>query len=410
MATIPSIAMIPSGYNVNKVYSVLPTDGSGHLDNFARTSTATRVNPSGLIETMATGVPRLDYSDGTCPSLLLEPASTNELQYSHDFTSSTWTKSNVSIPTVSSIISPDGTANAYDVLNSSAGACVIYDNEIGVSTSDSTFSVFVKYKDLQYISLRIDGSGDNALFDIINGTIIGSDADVTPIIKDYSNGWFRCSITHTNLLVVGNAVIQFNETGVLNSNAMTVIGGGYYLWGAQYEVLSYATSLIPTAGTIISRTQDSASKSGISSLINSTQGVFYAEISALVNTDINNRTISLSENAANRVELILSKNGLIQGRFDNASNDITLSKSGLNVSDKNKIALLWKSGKCALWVNGIKEQENLTFNTFALNSLPNIYFNSSFLGGSSYFYGNVKDLRVYNTALTDAELTTLTTL
>ena len=48
MATTPSIAMIPSGYKDEKVYSVLPTNGDGDF-TFARTSTATRVNSNGLV-------------------------------------------------------------------------------------------------------------------------------------------------------------------------------------------------------------------------------------------------------------------------------------------------------------------------------------------------------------------------
>ena len=62
MATTPSIAMIPSGYKDEKVYSVLPTNGDGDF-TFARTSTATRVNNNGLIEEVASNVPRLDYSE-----------------------------------------------------------------------------------------------------------------------------------------------------------------------------------------------------------------------------------------------------------------------------------------------------------------------------------------------------------
>ena len=75
MAT-PSIAMIPSGYKATKVYSVLPTNGDGDF-TFDRNNAGTRVNKDGLIEQVATDVPRLDYSDGSCPSLLLEPASVN---------------------------------------------------------------------------------------------------------------------------------------------------------------------------------------------------------------------------------------------------------------------------------------------------------------------------------------------
>ena len=74
---IPSLAMIPSGYKDGKVYSVLPSNGDGDF-TFSRGSSATRVNQDGLIEEITDqDTPRLDYSDGSCPSLLLEPQSTN---------------------------------------------------------------------------------------------------------------------------------------------------------------------------------------------------------------------------------------------------------------------------------------------------------------------------------------------
>jgi hypothetical protein len=81
MATIPSLALIPSGYKASKVYSVLPTDGTGDF-TFTRSGNATRVNSEGLIELVSTNVPRLNYPliDGVvqgCPSLLLEPQRIN---------------------------------------------------------------------------------------------------------------------------------------------------------------------------------------------------------------------------------------------------------------------------------------------------------------------------------------------
>ena len=39
MSKIPTIAMIPSGYKANKLYSVLPTNGDGDLTT-SRASTA----------------------------------------------------------------------------------------------------------------------------------------------------------------------------------------------------------------------------------------------------------------------------------------------------------------------------------------------------------------------------------
>jgi hypothetical protein len=72
----PKLALIPSGYKQDKVYSVLPNNGDGDF-TFKRTSSATRINKDGVIETVASDVPRLDYSDSNCPVLLLEPTRTN---------------------------------------------------------------------------------------------------------------------------------------------------------------------------------------------------------------------------------------------------------------------------------------------------------------------------------------------
>jgi hypothetical protein len=52
---------------------------------FTRASTATRVNESGLIESVASGVPRIDFLDNADGHLLLEPSRTNLVPYSEAF-------------------------------------------------------------------------------------------------------------------------------------------------------------------------------------------------------------------------------------------------------------------------------------------------------------------------------------
>ena len=96
----PKLALIPATQG-SKLYSVLPADGVGDF-NFSRNTGATRINKDGLIETVAVGKSRLNYPliDGVvngCPSHLLEPARTNLLPYSEDFSQSAWTKSNSTI-------------------------------------------------------------------------------------------------------------------------------------------------------------------------------------------------------------------------------------------------------------------------------------------------------------------------
>ena len=56
-----------------------------------------------------------------------------------------------------------------------------------------------------------------------------------------------------------------------------------FIWGSQLEQQSYATSYIPTNGATNTRLQDIATNSGNSTLINSTEGVLYAEIASFEN-------------------------------------------------------------------------------------------------------------------------------
>lgn len=71
-----SIVWLPHGVKTNKLYAIVPSSGAGDLA-FTRAGTKTRVNSSNTIETVATGVPSLDYTNDTCPALALEPARTN---------------------------------------------------------------------------------------------------------------------------------------------------------------------------------------------------------------------------------------------------------------------------------------------------------------------------------------------
>ena len=71
-----SLVATPNGTKASKLYAVKPTDGAGDL-SVTRATTATRVNSAGLIESVASNVPRLDYTNSTCPSILVEPQRTN---------------------------------------------------------------------------------------------------------------------------------------------------------------------------------------------------------------------------------------------------------------------------------------------------------------------------------------------
>jgi cytochrome c-type biogenesis protein CcmE len=71
-----SFLVTPNGYKASKLYAAIPTNGDGDM-TVTRATTATRVDENDLISSVASNVPRIDYTGGGCPSILLEPLRTN---------------------------------------------------------------------------------------------------------------------------------------------------------------------------------------------------------------------------------------------------------------------------------------------------------------------------------------------
>jgi hypothetical protein len=399
-----SIILTPTGYKAGTLYNVAPIDEPYEDFDFARTSTATRINSSGLVSNVATGVPRISYdSNGENGHILLEPTSTNLVPYSENFSDSSWTKSQLT-ESLSNINSPDGTQNAYKLTESNSSSKHQIFRSIA-SYTELTISFFAKKAERSFISVEKSSWG-TTVFNLNDGSVVSGNGSVV----DFGNGWYRCSASYTASPAQSQFYILLMQDGT-TTNYQGDGTSGLYLFGVQAEALSYATSYIPTlTGSTETRATETATGAGSADLINSTEGVLYAEIAGLVDADASDRVISLSDNSiTNRVEMKLSSSGSIQGRFDSAADDITLTEAGVTASNFNKIALVWSSGKCALFINGVKEQEDLTFNTFASDVLLDLSFDSAYLGGSSNFYGKCKALAVFNEALSDSELTQLTT-
>ena len=399
----------------NNNYKPLPFD-------FSRGSSATVINKDGLIETVGSGEPRIDYKDNTKGALLLEPSRTNLFTYSNDFTNSDWSKQAVAI-SPNSIIGLDGALSA-SVLARSTGVLQSLRMNMSLVVGNSyTISCWAKADFDRYITLGFTYSAGNyagTQFDLQNGTILrtassGTGYDATnPNIEEFDNGWYRVSVTlQTGVADSYPCFIGSNtiwNSGWFNINEVGDGVNGLYLYGAQLEQGSYETSYIPTSGSSVTRIADICNNGGNEQVINSTEGVFYFNSSTLQDTA--DRKISLSDGTStNRIEIVFvglgnliymdikNSNGL------NLGNNTTISSS---VSLLKKYAVRWSNNNYSFWVNGVKEIEVLTGNTFNPNSLSTV--NLSNYSNSQDFYGKVKDLRVYNTALTDQELIALTTI
>ena len=409
MATIPSLALIPSGYKASKVYSVLPTDGTGDF-TFTRSGSATRVNSEGLIELVSTNVPRLNYPliDGVvqgCPSLLLEPQRINLVQYSEDFSNAYWTKSGSSV--VSGFTSPDGTANAFKLVeDTSTGEHKI--NPTIVTSNIYTISVFAKYNGRILQLASTSTGGHYANFDLLNG-VIGNFGVTTEnvTITEISNGWYRCSMTTTSNMNTAIVNTVQSVTSVYQESYTGDGTSGVYIWGAQLEAGSYATSYIPNFGTALgaTRSAETCNNAGDVNTFNDSEGVLFAEISALAD-DGTFRNISLNNGTTAQTVRIYYRNTTNQittliGSASGGSATINLA----NAYTFNKIAVAYQNDNAKVFVNGVLEA------TIAGITMPTGLNQLDFdVAGALPFYGNCKDLQVFTTALTDAELIALTTI
>jgi hypothetical protein len=416
MAT-PSLAMIPSGYKAQKVYSVLPTNGDGDF-TFARSGSATRVNQSGLIETVGNNVPRLDYSDGGCPSLLLEPQRTNLVTYSEDFSQSDWVEGNSSIES-DTLISPSGLLNGSTLTDNTANTIHRLRDSVSLSAStDYGLSIFAKKGTLSNIQLALINTGNSntasRVFDLENGalgesiTVAGTLSDSK--ITDYGNGWYRCEITAQlnstpNTWQVTLATQSSGNTTIANQVTYDGDGNGnVHLWGAMLEQGSYTTSYIPTNGSTVTRFAETCNGAGDADTFNDSEGVLYAEISALAD-DSTARYFSLNNGSSNRVRFGYgTSTNSVRLFVVSTTTQVDLTVQLSDTTLFNKFAIKYKANDFAIWVNGIEVATDTNANT----PVGLVQLNLDNCCGSDNFYGNVKDVRVYNNALSDSELQALT--
>jgi hypothetical protein len=208
-------------------------------------------------------IPRIDYSLGGCPNILLEPQRTNLTTYSEQFDDASWNKINSSV-TANADISPDGYTNAdriYD--NATSGQHRVGKNISVVSATTYTFSVFAKKGSLRYCYLFTvaGGASDRYYFDLQDGVSITAGGK----IEDYGSGWYRISAQVT-AAATGNELFAFNLTNSSSSPTYSGTGTGYHMiYGYQVEAGDYATSYIPTTTASVTRNKDTTVEKDLTS-------------------------------------------------------------------------------------------------------------------------------------------------
>jgi hypothetical protein len=187
----------------------------------------------------------------------------NTVLYSQDFTNSNWEfASQNSVLVANSITAPDGTVTASTVSNNSTGGIHRFYQSLPSFSKQTayTFSVYLKYKDHQYVSI---GLTDNSYYrsqvvvNLVAGTITQNFTDssfspsdrLTSTITSVGNGWYRVTGTFTpGAAIVGNlywlGILQ--QGSGFSTDGYVGTGTGFYMWGIQAEQRSFAGAYIPT--------------------------------------------------------------------------------------------------------------------------------------------------------------------
>ena len=358
--------------------------------DFTRASSATVVNKAGLIETVGSGEPRIDFSNDAKGALLLEATRSNLV-----LTSASGTYGNPPASETNTI-SPDGTNNAVIPIPDAVA------NRYQYSVSSGAYATNTKLAYSWYrkrISTPIDESyiGDLRATGI-NLTHVGDTEQIESNINGYDR--FVSIINITDGCATTTIRFYFgNSIGVGNSSV------AYF--GHQLEQGSYATSYIPTQGSAVTRVADNCNNGGNEQVINSTQGVLYAQISALSDSGDTYRLIGLNNGSGtntNRIFIGYTNNNSIYAAINDTT--IAFTVSSFDVKNFNKVAVVYNGSIAKLFINGSEVGSGIT-NAPTLSGLSRVDFSGSSTGANE-FKGNTKDVRVYNTALTDAELIALT--
>lgn len=213
--------------------------------------------------------PRLDADPVTLSQrgLLVEEARTNLALQSAEFDVG-WTLLNLlafgSGSVANAISAPSGAVTAdFIVPDTTSGQHGLYRTVTTVSGTAYTQSVYAKAGGYNWLYMtEANNVTAQASFDIstgVLGTVSGTgspSATITPV----GNGWYRCTLTFTPSSTASNIQIRANSA---NGGANFVGNGtsGIYIWGAQLELGSFATSYIPTGAAAATRAADVASVS-----------------------------------------------------------------------------------------------------------------------------------------------------
>lgn len=327
--------------------------------------------------------------DATLKGYLAEGQRTNLLTYSEQFDDASWAKGDAII-IANATTAPDG-KNTADKLQTTVASNPNVHKTLSsyIPDTDYTESVWIKAGNITEAVVQLYRNG--------GGTVTHTDARIlygpgsvygigTPLITVTglsTTQWTRVSVTGSP--IAGGTLNAY----VKNRISGTTVGDYIYIWGIQLEKAGFASSYIPAPEATVTRNADNYNIS--SGAYSDVAGSAYAEVTAESWANVSSGGII--GDGTNKILAPSYTVGAISYDGTTTANGPTATPSG-----KIKMAVRWGNGKFRVFVNGAAGTEANYDGAFSLSSM---------LIGNG-FYGNIKEINIWNNSFSDAVLMSMT--
>ena len=358
--------------------------------------------------------PRIEYgSDGSLKGLLIEEQRTNLVTYSAPSTNGNLLTTRASLVTATGVSAPDGSTAIKLQEDGTAGQSHdLGTGNIMSASTTYTLSIFAKAAERDFVVLNIYSGATSywTWFDLSTGNKgTETNSPVAADIQPIGNGWYRCSLTVTT----ASTGLPNTRIYISPSNGVLTYDGdgtsGVYVYGAQLEEGSFATSYIPTSGSQQTRSADLASIPVTAFGYNQQAGTVVVEFD-LVGVSPNGPTgyprVWEVDQANENYIAVHSKSFPSTATFRENESQTALNHSEpLTENTMAVIAATFTDDDLATSLDGATA---LTATPSYTLDLPTALVIGSKVGGGRFLNGHIKSIQYYPRRLTDAQLQELT--